>query len=703
MNSRQKEVLQSELNNEKKTIKELEQVYTQAVKDCEQKIRELSMRTDMENLQSIVYQKQYQQAIKGQLEGVLSQLHSNEFATVSEYLNKCYTTGYVGSMYDLAGQGIPLVVPINQNQVAKAIQIDSKLSKTLYDSLGEDVKKLKTAVRAQVSRGIANGSSWNEIGKILAERNMKNTPFGTAINNATRIARTEGHRVQTSAKMDAMSEAKKKGADVVKQWDSTLDGRTRTTHRQLDGQIRELDEPFEVDGMKADAPGMFGNPAEDCNCRCAVLQMARWALDETELDTLKERAEYFGLDKTEDFEDYKSKYLNISEEDIRKADITASFIQAQTIEEAEEYIKQFIGNGYSPIFKNQAIYKGISVENANEINKVLTELYSQYDLPKISGIKTISPTSTQGKKVFSSSDAVAAYNPIEHGIFINKNVLKNATALASYNEEAEKAWNLVMSNIDNLSGKEKELALLYKNAGRALVGNGSVHDYIIHEMGHHVQWNVLDAKINNAMGSSMSIYAPKISGYANASKSEYIAESFAAYIKGETKLLDPDFVKAINEYNKPLEKVARSSKITSGAVSGARNPYGEKAEEHAKRYYGLVRSMKTDVSKISKVTGMDEKDIQGIKDFIFFEKHDLGGKELEYFEPDYMMAESWQRLVEGKPEAHDITMLKHEILEKELIKNGMTQEQAHIEASMKYNYSKEAGEYYAKIEKYKKE
>jgi len=561
MNIRQKEVLQQELNNEKKTIKELEQVYQQAIKDCEKKIRELSMRSDMENIQSIIYQKQYQQAIKGQLEGVLSQLHSNEFATVSEYLNKCYTDGFVGSMYDLAGQGIPLIVPINQNQVVKAIQLDSKLSKTLYESLGEDVGKLKTAVRAQVSRGISNGSSWNDIAKTLAERNMKNTPFGTAINNAIRIARTEGHRVQTSAKMYAMSEAKKKGADVVKQWDSTLDGRTRTTHRQLDGQIRELDEPFEVEGMKADAPGMFGNPAEDCNCRCAVLQRARWALDETELDTLKERAEYFGLDKSKDFEDYKSKYLNISEEDIRKADLTASFIPAQTIEEAEEYIKQFIGNGYSPIFKNQAIYKGISVENANEINKVLTELYSQYDLPKISGIKTISPTSTQGKKVFSSSDAVAAYNPIEHGIFINKNVLKNATALASYNEEAEKAWNLVMSNIDNLSGKEKELALLYKNAGRALVGNGSVHDYIIHEMGHHVQWNVLDTKINNAMGSSMSIYAPRISGYANASKSEYIAESFAAYIKGETKLLDPDFVKAINEYNKPLEKIGKSSKI----------------------------------------------------------------------------------------------------------------------------------------------
>lgn len=348
MNKRQKEVLQSELNNEKKTIKELEQVYTQAVKDCEQKIRELSMRTDMENLQSIVYQKQYQQAIKGQLEGVLSQLHSNEFATVSEYLNKCYTTGYVGSMYDLAGQGIPLVVPINQNQVAKAIQIDSKLSKTLYDSLGEDVKKLKTAVRAQISRGIANGSSWNEIGRTLAERNMKNTPFGTAINNATRIARTEGHRVQTSAKMDAMSEAKKKGADVVKQWDSTLDGRTRTTHRQLDGQIRELDEQFEVDGMKVDAPGMFGNPAEDCNCRCAVLQRARWALDDEELQTLKDRAAYFDLDKTDEFEEYQRKYLGIDvkeledvERKLRTIEKNIKYAVHHKIIESREYVQKF--------------------------------------------------------------------------------------------------------------------------------------------------------------------------------------------------------------------------------------------------------------------------------------------------------------------------------------------------------------------------
>ena len=67
--------------------------------------------------------------------------------------------------------------------------------------------------------------------------------------------------------------------------------------------------------------------------------------------------------------------------------------------------------------------------------------------------------------------------------------------------------------------------------------------------------------------------------------------------------------------------------------------------------------------RIAKATGFAEEDIRAIKYYIFMEKHDLGGKEPEYFAPDYMMAESWQRLIDGKPELHDMTLLNHEILE----------------------------------------
>ena len=107
--------------------------------------------------------------------------------------------------------------------------------------------------------------------------------------------------------------------------------------------------------------------------------------------------------------------------------------------------------------------------------------------------------------------------------------------------------------------------------------------------------------------------------------------------------------------------------------------------------------------RYQKLQGISEKEIQDIKNYIFLEKHDLGGEKKEYFAPDYMMAESWQRLMSGKPEKHDITLLKHEIMEKKLMQSGMSQEMAHIETSKVYNYSKEAGEFYAKIKKYKKE
>lgn len=157
------------------------------------------------------------------------------------------------------------------------------------------------------------------------------------------------------------------------------------------------------------------------------------------------------------------------------------------------------------------------------------------------------------------------------------------------------------------------------------------------------------------------------------------------------------------ERDKPVAKPAKSGILKSGAISGARNPYGKAANEHAKRYYGLVRKMNTDIAKIAKATGIPEKDIQAVKEHLFIKEHDLGGQGKKRFDPDYMIGESWRRLIDGKPEPHDLTLLKHELMERELMAEGLTQDDAHIRTSAKYNYDKEAHEYYGKIKKYKKE
>lgn len=217
MNKRQKEVLQAQLNSEEEVIAQLKSTYGQALRDCEAKIQELSMRADLEpeNIQSIIYQKQYQEAIKAQLEGALANLQSDSYATVSDYLTRSYQDGYLGSMYDMQGQGIPLVMPIDQEAVTRAVLLDSQLSTSLYDRMGEDVKAIKKSVRQEVSRGIAQGMTWSSIASNLA-RNMKHTPFQKAYNNSIRIARTEGHRIQNRAALDAQKRAIDRGAEVVK-------------------------------------------------------------------------------------------------------------------------------------------------------------------------------------------------------------------------------------------------------------------------------------------------------------------------------------------------------------------------------------------------------------------------------------------------------------------------------------------------------
>ncbi len=308
----EKEIIDAQLKDEKQVINQLKNLYKDSLKQIDENINGLMARYDATGLQSVIYQLDYQKALKKQINGVLDTLQANEYQTISDYLSKSYQNGFIGTMYSIKKQGIPLVIPMDEEQIINAIVHQSKISGSLYKSLGQDISSLKKRISSEVSRGIANGFSYSEI-----SRNINNTSQ-IGVNNAVRIARTEGHRIQGQSQLDACYKAKEKGADVVKQWDASLDGRTRKSHRKLDGQIRELDEYFEVDGKKAKTSGQFNRPEEDINCRCCVLQRAKWSLDEDELKTLEERAKYYELDKTEDFNDYKKKYLKAVEEEKKK-------------------------------------------------------------------------------------------------------------------------------------------------------------------------------------------------------------------------------------------------------------------------------------------------------------------------------------------------------------------------------------------------
>jgi hypothetical protein len=366
MNRRQKLVQKQFLNNEQAVIGRLEQAYGVALKDIDGKIEVLMKRFDPDTgdlPQSVIYQLKYQEMLKTQVEDALKTLHTKQFLTVSDYLDTCYEDGFIGSMFDLQGQGVPMVMPINPESMVQAVQLDSKISEGLYTRLGEDVGLLKKKITAQVSRSIATGISYEQTAKALAGYTR------VGYNNAIRIARTEGHRIQCRAADDVAHAAKDRGADIVKQWDATLDGATRESHIAVDGEIRELDEKFS-NGLEY--PGdPAGGAAEVVNCRCAYLQRARWALggSSTKWNNFTDQLETF--DSPEAYDEFKTgffspenrQYMNYVE-DLQNKYGTKDFktiLDQMTDREYQHYSKLLANN---PVYNKSApkeVYDGVKL------------------------------------------------------------------------------------------------------------------------------------------------------------------------------------------------------------------------------------------------------------------------------------------------------------------------------------------------------
>ena len=82
-----------------------------------------------------------------------------------------------------------------------------------------------------------------------------------------RILETEMHRDANEA---ALETARHAGAKS-KTWITMMDDKVRDTHDYLLGVTVGIDDEFYTyDGSHAPAPGMFGVPEEDCNCRCEL-------------------------------------------------------------------------------------------------------------------------------------------------------------------------------------------------------------------------------------------------------------------------------------------------------------------------------------------------------------------------------------------------------------------------------------------------
>lgn len=220
----------------------------------------------------------------------------------------------------------------------------------------------------------------------------------------------------------------------------------------------------------------------------------------------------------------------------------SSYTAATSVKEAEEKAayftndKQFGALGIS--------YDGIDVEVANKVNKTLTDFFDIYDVDKFGGVIAPKGNTREGKAIES---ATAAYSPIRNSFLLNRKAMKdNKTALAGLEREqkAVEEYFAHPEKYDTSKMKPRVLQVLNnsKTSGRGTVPT-TVEEVITHELGHALEKKLRTLDNITELQTRMSQYAPKISGYACDSWSEYVAESFCSYRKGE-KVADPELIKA---------------------------------------------------------------------------------------------------------------------------------------------------------------
>lgn len=114
-----------------------------------------------------------------------------------------------------------------------------------------------------ITQGILQGESIPDIVKRTKD------VYGRNMNAAIRAARTATTNAENAGRMNTFERAQRLGIDMEIEWLATLDGRTRSAHRELDGQRVQVGESFVNSIGSIRWPG---DPQADAaniwNCRC---------------------------------------------------------------------------------------------------------------------------------------------------------------------------------------------------------------------------------------------------------------------------------------------------------------------------------------------------------------------------------------------------------------------------------------------------
>ena len=472
---------------------------------------------------------------------------------------------YIHDVYrynrELAIGGIKRAVNVNFDQYDKR-QIDILLddeqpvfSKIAYRNLGKNgiiVERLQREFAA----GIINGDDKTK----MLKRVQKVT--GQSRYQAWRVSQTERTRVSSQARDRVINEAAVQGVIVLKEW-STRMRNSREAHISLDGQRVASGEVFHVNpendvisrskkngvrlgtGYDIAYPGDPSAPARAvCNCFCVLIPRVEKKTDKPiEQGGTAEQIEV----KPEDITAKRGEDVTLEQKPVtatQEQQTEPIFKPSTTLEEAEKYAS----NNFVDVnmWASQGVsFSGISLESANVVNEQMMNFYSTFKVDKFSSVFAPAGNTKFGKLV---QNAHAAFNTLNRAMLLNRKSLKSPNGVKKALVEEKK---LVSDYIENpskfkvKSATAQKILDASKTSGRATVPD-NLAEIINHECGHALEKALRSVSNYDRIRANQSKYAENISGYATTNFSEYVAESFCSWMKGEN-VADLEMIKGFNE------------------------------------------------------------------------------------------------------------------------------------------------------------
>ena len=195
---------------------------------------------------------------------VIAVVNKKATAYINGQLPPVYALNYNYFASSFSKMGISFSL-IDTNTVKYLATTDKSLLPQYKLNVAKDVRWNTKRLNSEVLQGILQGESIPKIAKRLERVENMNK------NASIRTARTMVTSAENKGRMDMLDKAESEGIILKKKWISTHDARTRDWHRELDGQLRDKDEPFENSVGKIMYPG---DPSADAanvySCRCSL-------------------------------------------------------------------------------------------------------------------------------------------------------------------------------------------------------------------------------------------------------------------------------------------------------------------------------------------------------------------------------------------------------------------------------------------------